>query len=203
VVQWTAVSDEEASSGVVITYDIAYSAFYVDTCNADYPATFQTGWSGDSVQSPALMTVGSGGASKWHPFRVRNTGHSDGGLAIDMLATTGDIRPWGTFAHGVMNRVGMLMVLSSACTLSLTKTTDRGARATSIAYTGIAPSYVPGDDVYLEVKLGSAEQRDVTALRFKYFESSAVEGMALIGIIIETDNKPQGFRLLQPSDRIV
>ena len=203
VVQWTATSDEEASAGVVITYDITYSAFYVDTCNADYPATFQTGWSGDSVQSPALMTVGPGGASKWHPFRVRNTTHSDGGLAIDMMAITGDIRPWGTFAHGVVNRVGVLMVLGSACTLSLTKTTDRGARATSIAYTGIAPSYVSGDDVYLDVELGSTEQRDITALRFKYFESSAVEGMALIGIIIETDSEPQGFRLLKPSDRIV
>ncbi|HEY6924947.1 MAG TPA: hypothetical protein VI653_15840, partial [Steroidobacteraceae bacterium] len=75
VVQWTAVADEAATSGVVITFDVAYQAFSVDTCAADYPATFQAGWSGDSVQSPALMTVGSGGASKWHPFRVRDDFH--------------------------------------------------------------------------------------------------------------------------------
>jgi hypothetical protein len=203
VVQWTAVTDEAANSGVVITYDIAYSAFSVDTCNADYPATFQAGWQGDSVQSPGTMTVGPGGASKWHPFRVRDTSHSDGGLTIDMLTETGDIRPWGLFSHGVVNRVGMLMVLGSACTVSVVKTTDRGSRATTRSYTGIAPDYVADSDVYLDVELGNTEQRDITALRFRYFESSALEGMALIGMIIEADEKPQGFRLLKPADRIV
>jgi hypothetical protein len=203
VVQWTCVADEAATSGVVITYDIAYSAFSVDTCNADYPATFQTGWSGDSVQSPQLVTVGPSGAAKWHPFRVRDTSHSDGGLAIDMSATTGDIRPWGTFAHGVVNRVGVLGSLGSACTVNVTKLTDKGTRSTSRVYTGVAPDYVPHDDVYLDVELGNTEQRDVTALRFTFAESSAVEGMAFIGMIIETDEKPQGFRLLKKDDRVV
>lgn len=203
VVQWTAVADEAATSGVVITFDLAYQAFAIDTCSADYPATFQSGWSGDSVQAPQLMTVGPGGASKWHPFRVRNDFHSDGGLAIPMQLTTGDIRPWGTFGHGVVNRVGLLGVLGSACTLSATKTTDLGSRATTRGYTGVAPDYVSGDDVYLDVELGNVEQRDVTALRFSIFESSAVEGMAFIGIVIEADAKPQGFRLLKPTDRIV
>jgi hypothetical protein len=202
VVQWTCVADEAATSGVVITYDLAYSAFYVDTCNADYPATFQAGWAGDSVQAPALTTVGPGGASKWHPFRVRNTAHSDGGLPISMLVESGDVRPWGTMAHGVINRVGLLGVLGSACTMVVTTTSDKGTRATSRAYSGTAPDYVPGSDVYLETELSNATGRDVVALRFKYFESSAVEGMALIGIGIEADKKNQGFRLQKAEDRI-
>jgi hypothetical protein len=203
VVQWTCVADEAATSGVVITFDVAYQAFSVDTCGADYPATFQSGWSGDSVQAPQLMTIGPSGASAWHPFRVRNDFHSDGGLPISMQLTTGDIRLWGTFGHGVINRVGLLGVLGSACTLSATKTTDRGTRATTRGYTGVAPDYVPDQDVYLDIELGKDEQRDVTALRFSIFESSAVEGLAFIGIIIEADAKPQGFRLLQPADRVV
>lgn len=203
IVQWTAVADEAATTGVTITFDVAYKAFYVDTCAADYPATFASGWLGDAVQSPALMTVGPNGASYWHPFRLRNNSFSDGGLPIALSATSGDFRPWGSFAHGVVNRVGMLGVLQSACTVSVTKLTDRGSRATSRGYTAVAPDYVAGEDVYLDVELGNAEQRDVTALRFTFAESSTVEGMAFLGFIIESDQKPQGFRLLKPSDRIV
>ncbi|HEY6924406.1 MAG TPA: hypothetical protein VI653_13125 [Steroidobacteraceae bacterium] len=203
VVQWTAVADEAATSGVVVTFDLAYQAFAVDTCSADYPAAFQSGWDGDSVQSPQTMTVGPGGASKWHPFRVRNDLHSDDGLAIDMQLATGDIRPWGTFGHGVVNRVGLLGVLGSACTVSATKLTDVGTRTTTRAYTGIAPDYISGSDAYLDVELGGSEQRDVTALRFTVAESSALEGMAFIGVVIEADAKPQGFRLLKPADRVV
>lgn len=203
IVQWTAVSDEAATAGVTITFDVAYKAFYIDTCGADYPATFASGWQGDAVQAPAAMTVGPNGAAYWHPFRLRNNAFSDGGLPIPFSATSGDFRPWGTFSHGVVNRVGMLGSLRSACTISVTKLTDRGSRATSRGYTGIAPDYVAGNDVYLDVELGNTEQRDITALRFTFAESSAVEGMAFIGIIIEADEKPQGFRLLQPNDRIV
>jgi hypothetical protein len=204
IVQWTAVADEAATSGVVITFDSAYKAFYVDTFGADRPAAFQSGWGGDTVHAPALMTIGTNGASRWHPFRVYDTtDFDDEGLAVAFMAITGDVRPWGTFAHGVVNRVGVLMVLGSACTVSVTKTTDKGSRATSRGYSGTAPDYVAGNDVYLDVELGNTEQRDITALRFKYFESSTVEGMAIIGIVVEADNKPQGFRLLKPADRIV
>jgi hypothetical protein len=205
IVQWTAVADEAATSGVVITFDVAYKAFYVDTFGADFPAVFQTGWSGDTVQAPALMTVGTGGPTKWHPFRVYDVAanYSDNLLPIAFSATSGDFRPWGNFSHGVVNRIGMLGSLRSACTIAVTKLTDKGSRATSRGYAGVAPDYVTGDDVYLDVELGNSEQRDITALRFTFAESSAVEGMALIGIIIEADEKPQGFRLLKPSDRIV
>lgn len=203
VVQWTAVADEEASSGAVITFDLAYQAFSIDTSLADYPAAFQAGWSGESVQAPPLMTQGPNGAAYWHPFRVRNNLHSDGGLAIGMELSTGDVRPWGMFSHGVVNRVGVFGKLGSACTLITTKRTDRGvATAQPRVFSGVAPDYEPGDDFYVEVQLGNAEQRDITALRVTLVESSATEGLAFFGLVIEADNKPQGFRLLSSADRI-
>jgi hypothetical protein len=205
IVQWTAVADEAATTGVVITYDCAYKAFSIDTFSADYPATFQAGWSGDSVQAPATMTVGPGGAGSWHPFRVRDSGYDDNGLTIAMRAVTGDIRPWGLFNHGVVNRVGLLGQLRSACTVTVNKTTDKGASATaSRVYTAAGTTGQPaaGTDIYLEVPLGNAEQRDITSLRVTVAETSAVEGVALFGMVTENDAKPQGFRMQGPADRV-
>jgi hypothetical protein len=84
----------------------------------------------------------------------------------------------------------------------VTKTTDRGTLATSRVYTGIAPDPLAGDKVYLAVALGRTEQKDVTALRLEMSESSATEGLAFIGLIIEHDQVVQNFRLPSPADRI-
>lgn len=203
VIQWTAVADEAASAGVVITFDSAYKAFYVDTCNADFPAVFQTGWDGDAVQSPGVMTVGPNGAAEWHPFRVRDTSFDDQGLTIDFSAVTGDVRPWGTFGHGVIERLGILGVMRSACTVSVTKTTDKGVRAgAQRAYTGSAPDPVAGSEFYLAVDLGSVEQKDVTRLRTQIDESSTVEGVALVAMILEVGDTRQNYKLLRIADRI-
>lgn len=205
IVQWTAVSNEAATSGAVITFDLAYKAFSVDTFSADFPATFQAGWSGDAVLAPATTTVGAGGAGSWHPFRVRDDGYDDNGLTIAMRAVTGDVRPWGMFNHGVVNRVGILGQLRSACTVTVNKTTDKGASATaSRVYTaaGTASEPAVGTDIYLEVPLGNAEQRDITSLRIAIAETSATEGVALFGMVTENDAKPQGFRLQGPADRV-
>lgn len=203
-VQWTALSSatDAAAPGVVLVYDTARDAWSVDTFAADRPGAFMTNWNGQRMIAAMSSLVGANGASYWHPFRLQNTAFADSSLAISFLAKTGDMRLWGTFGHGVINRVGLLGILRSACTLSVTKTTDKGTRATTRGYTGISPDYVAGDDVYLEVALGSTEQRDVTFLRFQIAESSTVEGMAFIGFVVEADNKPQGFRLLAPGDRI-
>jgi len=203
IVQWTAVADEAATTGVVITFDLAYKAFYVDTCGADYPATFLSGWSGDAVQSPALVTQGPGGASKWHPFRVRDAGFDDDGLSIDMRGVTGDVRPWGTFAHGAVNRAGLLAELRTACELELRLTTDRGeSHWKSRVYTAVAPDWITGDVVYLEAPLGMPEQRDVVSLRVSFHEDSTTEGAALFGLYIERQKQNQGWRLLAPRDRV-
>ena len=201
VVQWTA-SDEAASAGVVVTYDLAFRTFTIDTFGADYPPVFAAGWSGDAVLAPATTLIGPGGASKWHPFRVQDTSFSDGGLPISMLVRTGDMRPFGTFAHGVVHRLGLLAELRSACTLNALKTTDRGVSGTSRVYTGVGPDYLPGSQIYLDVSLGSAEQKDVTSLRFEFSESSASEGLAFMGFVIEHDVEAQNFRRPSPADRI-
>lgn len=203
IVQWTAVADEEASSGVVITFDLAYKAFYVDTFGADYPAVFQSGWSGDAVQAPALATVGAGGASKWHPFRVWDTnGYDDEELPIEFKTVTGDVRPWGTFGHGVIERLGFLGEMRSACTVNVTKTTDKGTRASTRAYTAVAPDPLVGQSFYLAVDLGSTEQKDVTTLRTEVSESSTLEGVTLSAMVTELGNNPQKFKLLRIADRI-
>lgn len=203
VLRWTAVADEVLNTtGVVITYDLTFKTWQVDTYSADYPAVFQSEWQGEPVMGSDTTFIGANGASRWHPFRVQSTAWSDAGLAIPMLVRTGDVRPWGTMAHGVVNRVGLLGRLKSACSLSCAKTTNQGTRTTSRTYTGIAPDPLAGSDVLLEVALGTTEQRDVNFLRFEASESSATEGVDLIGMIIEMSKDPQGFVLLGAADRI-
>lgn len=206
-VQWTALQDvdgepDEAGPGVVLVYDVARQAWSVDTFQADCAGAFLAARDSQRLIGAASTLVGPNGAASWHPFRLQNTGFADSALPIPMLVTTGDMRLWGTFGHGVVNRVGLLGVLRSACTISLTKTTDVGSRATSKGYTGAAPEQTVGTTTYLEVALGAPEQRDVTALRLSVRESSALEGMSIVGLVVEADVKPQGFRLLPEADRI-
>ena len=202
VARWTAVASEEAASGVVITYDLTFKTWQVDTYAADGPACFQSEWQGEPVLAPASTLVGANGASRWHPFRVQDTGYDDQGLAVPMLLRTGDVRPWGMLGHGVIHRAGVLGELRSACTLNVTKTTDRGSRSTTRVYTGIAPDPVVGEKTYLAIDLGQTEQKDVTSLRLELSESSTTEGVALIGAILEHDTVTQNFRLPSPADRI-
>jgi hypothetical protein len=207
-VQWLALPSDangepdEAAQGVALVYDIARQAWSVDTFQADRGGAFISSRGGQRIIGTASTLVGSNGATYWHPFRLQNTGFADGTLVVPLYAETGDMRLWGTFGHGVVNRVGLLGVLRSACTLSVTKTTEQGSRATTRGYTAAAPDYIAGQSVYLDVELGVPEQRDITALRFAIRESSAVEGMSLIGLVLEADAKPQGFRLLADGDRI-
>jgi hypothetical protein len=203
LVQWTAVADEAATSGVVITFDVPYSSFSVDTYGADFPATLQSGWQGNAVLAPSTTTVGASGASKWHPFRVRDSSYDDSGLAIEMRGVTGDVRPWGPMGHGVVNRVGLLAELRSAASVEIQVTTDRGVGVSNArVYTGVAPDLVAGDTAYLEAPLGNVEQRDVTATRVAFRESSTNEGVAIFGLSIEKQAQNQGWRLQAPRDRI-
>lgn len=206
-VQWTALADDdgepdESVPGVVMVYDLDRQAWGVDTFQADKAGAFLATRDSQRLIGTADTLVGASGAASWHPFRLQNTGFADGALAVPFYASTGDMRLWGMFAHGVVNRVGLLGVLRSACTVSVTKTTDRGTRATSRGYAAVAPDYVAGDPTYLEVQLGNVEQRDITALRFAVRETSTVEGMSLTGIVVEAEVKPQGFRLLKEGDRV-
>jgi hypothetical protein len=202
VIRWTCVADEAATSGAVIIYDVTYQTWQVDTYSADFPATFQAEWLGAPVLAPATTTIGANGASFWHPFRVQNGGFSDGELPIPMLLRSGDMRLWGTFGYGVIHRAGLLGELRSACTLNVTKTTDQGTRSTVRVYTCSAPDPIVGNNTYLDIELGSTEHKDVTSLRLEMSETSATEGMAFVGIVIEHDEFQQSFRRPAPADRI-
>lgn len=200
LVRWTATATEGALTGVVIVYDLMYKTFAVDTYGADGPACFQAEWSGEPVLSPSSTLIGSGGASKWHPFRVQDSSFDDQELPIAMSWETGDVRPWGTMGHGVVNRLGLFARLKSACALNVTKTTDHGTRAADPrVYDGITPA--TGTDVYLEVTLGSTEQKEITALRVAASESSTTEGLEFIGMIIEHNEEHPLFRNLGVADR--
>lgn len=205
VVRFTAVADETATSGVVITYDLMFKTWQVDTYAANYPACFQAEWLGEPVLAPQTTLVGPGGAGSWHPFRVQSAAWSDGGLTIPMLVRTGDVRPWGMFGHGVVNKLGLLGELRSACTLNTGKVSDLGtAHTAQRVYTaaGSATEPAAGATIYIEIPLGNPEYRDITSLRVEVSETSAVEGVALFGLVIEADKKPQGFKLLGPADRV-
>lgn len=194
-VQWCLTADEAATTGVIAVFDQAFDAVYVDTFSADYPATFLTAWDGERVMAPQTMTVGPNGAGSWHPFRVDGSGYADGALPIPMAVETGDVRPWGLFAHGVINRIGLFGAVKTAATLGITTTTEHGTRTATKAYT------VAGE-IALDVALGKDTLRDANFLRVAISETSAVEGVTLTGLVIEHDKKNQGFRLLQAADRI-
>jgi hypothetical protein len=153
------------------------------------------------VLAPATTTVGTSGASKWHPFRVRNTTHSDGGLAIDMRGVTGDLRPWGAFAHGPVNRVGFIGELRTACGFEVRKTSDLGeSHWAERVYDAVSPA--SGETIYIEAPLGDEELRDITSLRISFHENSATEGVALFGLYVEKQSSNQGWKLLGESDRV-
>lgn len=205
VIRFTAVADEAATTGVVLTYDLVFKTWQVDTYAANYPACFQAEWRGEPVLAPATTLVGPGGAGSWHPFRVQSSAFSDAGLSIPMLLRTGDVRPWGTFGHGVVNRLGLIGELRSACALNVAKVSDAGtAHTAQRVYTAAGSGSEPaaGATIYVEVPLGIPEYRDITSLRVEVTETSAVEGVALFGLAMEADKKPQGFKLLGPADRV-
>lgn len=202
-VQWCAVADEAATSGVIITFDLSYKAFYVDTFTADYPATFLAGWSGDPVSAPADTRVGPNGASRWHPFRRQDTSFDDEGLSIDMRGVTGDLRPWGEFAHGVVNRVGFLGELRSACDFEVRFKSDvgEGPWRERLFRLAVGDAQV-GDASYVEVPLGNDEKRDIVSLRVSFHEDSTSEGFAPFGLYVERQKEMQGWRLNSPKSRV-
>jgi hypothetical protein len=195
-VQWVCgdFSTEPTASRVVV-YDTIRRLWSVDSL-AGSPVVFATPWGGPR----ALATSYLSGAT--HPIRLQSTDYIDGNAAITMTVRTGDLRPWGTFAHGVVNRLGLILEPQSASTLSVAITTEHGSRTASRQYTGLAPDPDPGTTAYLDVELGNSTKRDVNFLRVEITDATSNSaGCALFGMVIEHDTKPQGFKLLAPRDR--
>jgi hypothetical protein len=199
-IQWTCVSTLAASSstaGVVIVYDTVRKLWSVDTFGATSPCIFISCWDGQRCLAQGQATADT------HQFRLQSTAYSDAGTAITRIERTGDLRPWGTFGHGVMNRVGVMHELASACTLTTTLTTEQGSQATDRVYTGSGADGATDATQYLEIAMGKDTHRDVNMLRIETTESSTAAGVALIHVVVETDIKPQGFKFLAARNRKV
>jgi hypothetical protein len=203
-VQWTALADangipDEVSAGRVFVFDLDKQVWTVDTFNADRPSAFLAERDGFRLFGVPSMLVGSKGSSYWHPFRLENGGFADGALEVGMQLDTGDVRPWGDFGHGVMNRVGLLGEVRSASDVMVRMNTDKGGGMWRERVFALASGDSQiGDDAYIEVALGLDEQRDVTSLRLSVKESSTSEGFSLFGFYIETQKDSQGWRLNSP-----
>lgn len=193
-VQWVCVNAAGSASRLIV-YDTIRKLWGVDVLGGSAPVLI-TSWNGQRALGCDQLT------SRTHPLRLESGEFRDHGTAIEMIARTGDIRPWGTFAHGVINRLGIIHELRAASTLNVALTTEHGARTVPRVYTGIAPDPVSGATTYLEIALGQQTLRDVNTLRVEISESSTNEGVALIGMVVEHDVKPQGFKALASRDRV-
>jgi hypothetical protein len=192
-IQWTCVDSVTSSSpeGRTLVYDTVRKLWSVDLFAAEPAPVLAATWDGARILATSQIDDAT------HPFRMQSAAHSDAGTVIERIVRTGDIRPWGTFAHGVINRVGLMLTVQSSCTVNAVLTTEHGNRTAPRVYT--TPSDTAG---YLEVQLGTDTGRDVNFVRVEISESSTSQGADLIGMVIETDTKPQGFRFLKAADRI-
>lgn len=195
-VQWVCVESETTpSAGRVIVYDTIRRLWSVDSL-AGSPVVFVSSWGGPR----ALATSAISGAT--HPLRLQSANYLDHGTAITMTVRTGDIRPWGTFGHGVVNRVGLILEPQSSSTVSVTLTTENGSKASSRQFTGVSPDTAFGSTAYLDVELGNTTGRDVNFLRVEISDATSNSaGSALFGMVVEHDVKPQGFKLLPARNR--
>jgi hypothetical protein len=191
-VQWVcATTSAPGATAVVIVYDTIRKLWSVDTFAAATAPVLIASWDGARCLSTGAIT----GAT--HPYRLQDSSFADSGTAIEHKLVTGDIRPWGTFAHGVVNRLGLLYEVASACTLNVAVTSEKGTRTAPRVHSALISGAT-----YLDVELGNTTGRDVNFVRVEISESSALQGVGLTGLVIETDTKPQGFKLLKSADRI-
>jgi hypothetical protein len=197
-VQFACLSTLYADSdvaGIVLVYDPRSGAWSVDTFAAAQPGLLLADWTGQRMIAQAKIVTDT------HCLRHESDGFADSDQATTLRVRTGDIRPWGTFGHGVINRIGLVHELRSACTLSTTLTTENGSRTSTEVYSGSAPD-TAGTTQYLETSLNKDTLRDVNMLRVEISESSTSEGVALIHLVAEHDAKPQGFKLQPIGKRV-
>jgi hypothetical protein len=197
-VQWACVSTldvDSTTAGVLLVYDTVRKLWSVDTFGASMPCTLISAWDGQRCLAQAVAAVDT------HQFRLQSDAYSDAGTAIERIARTGDVRPWGTFSHGVINRIGVIQELESTCTATTILTTENGASTSTRVYTGGSDGAV-GETQYLEVSMNKETLRDVNFLRIELSESSTTAGLALFGMVIEHDAEPQGFKLPPIRNRV-
>jgi len=206
-IRWTCVTDdgnESTQRGRTIVYDMAHKAWSVDDV-----AMRDTFAEGPSVCAGKWFDGEIISADPEAPCFVRatNDGYADvansGDVPIEMILETGDVRSFGLQGRGPGSRISILSELRSPCTLNVRRFTDRGTSPIT-PRTFVLPDDGPiGVNNYTQVDLGSAELRSITSLRIRMSEKSTTEGLALIGLSIESAKGADGLRLDKPADRIV
>lgn len=204
-VQWTCVNTG-GTAGVRIVYDLAHQAWSVDvitdaTTGSGAPMTGVGQWIGGetAVFGPNVLTSQSA-------IQVSNSGFIEAQPntgAINMKLRTGDMRPFGSSARGIVQRYCVMGELRSACTVLTSMTTDQSGSASGTAsrvFTGTAPDTLVGGNAYIQVDMGAVQCRDVTAMKLEMSEASITEGFAFITMGLETGPN-EGMRLTQPADR--
>jgi hypothetical protein len=199
-IRWSCVDTAAAANGVQIVYDLAHRVWSVDVLgngsSGTAPQTAVSQWLGGEVimAGPSVSTT---------PIVATTSAYSDpGGTGITQILRTGDLRQFGLISHGVIEKLGVMAELRSACTLAVTRTSERGAATANRVFSGAGPDYVVGQTTYTEASLSKAELRDVTALRLQFAEGSATEGLAFVGLTLQHQGESQGFANLKPADRI-
>lgn len=200
-VRWSCC-DTINSHGVHLIYDLVHNSWSVDRIgnqnfapgNNSFPACSITPWFTGELAFAGNQLVNA-------TFSATSSDYDDNGTNIVMQLQTGDVRPFGLTQHGIVSRFMVLAELRSAATLFLTKVSDAGSSTVTRIFSGVAPDYVVGNVAYTECGLGNMELRDLTKLDLTFRESSTLEGLAFIGLAIETAES-QGMSKLKPLDRV-
>lgn len=203
---WTCVNTG-GTAGVRIVYDLVHKAWSVDQVfdvglGASAPMSGIGQWIGGET-----VTFGPNVLTSTSALQVSNSGFVEAqpnSGPINMILRTGDMRPFGSSARGIVQRYAVMGELRSACTVNTLMTTDQTVTPSSPSrvFTGVAPDTVVGANAYIQVDMGAAQRRDVTAMKLELSESSTTEGFAFISMGLETGPN-EGMRLTQPADREV
>lgn len=217
-VRWSFCQQETCATGIIVVYDRVHKAWSIDSlanpgANQNGPAFLATWTDGFNAVAGAVGAPGgrlaialdsttpqfSGGGTavpllmEVTPAEgsfVDGVTQGGGGLAYTMIARTGQIRPFGLFGHGFIQRVGVLGSCLSNTTINITKTTDKGASAL-VPLARIASAAA----LFSEWAMGMPEDRDVTFVQLQLDQTDGTgEGFLFAGFALET-GASQGFRL--------
>jgi hypothetical protein len=204
-VHWTCVNTA-GTAGRRIVYDLAHKAWSIDTI-AEQTVGFTSPMSGTGQWLGGEVAIFGANTSSGSGIQSSSSAfvEAQGTATIPMLLRTGDVRPFGSSANGIVERYCVLGELRSACTVQINTVTDQNVAAgpvgTSRAFALAGGDTQVGQNAYIQADMGQSQRRDVTSVQIELSESSGVEGFAFISIGLETGPN-EGMRKTQPADRI-
>lgn len=197
-IRWVMMDGLVPVVGRQIVYDIAHKTWSVDWINEvgvgfNAPQVGIGQWyNGEVAMFPAALGY----------LKVSGSTFSDNGNAIAMSLTTGDVRPFGPISEGTISRVDLLAELRSACTLTVSKTTEFSTSpVASRVFSFAAGDYQFGQLAVTEAELGSTELREAMAVNVTWSESSTTEGLAVIAMSVEHEGSV-GLKRVGPLSRV-